>query len=137
MAAIAGPRGRPRRPAGEEGRPGERTRRESGIAEGARGEGMAGWRGGAVARCRVGHHLEPSLAGEGSREGSRSAAAGFGAQLGPWPRGLPPLHPYSLGACAWPWVPRKGLAFLSGDNSLRSFVHFMSMSEETRLPPSL
>lgn len=59
-------------------------------------EGTAGWRDGAVARCRVGHHLEPSLAGEGSQEDCCSAA-GFGVQLRPWSRGLPPPPLYSLG----------------------------------------
>ena len=50
-----------------------------------------------MARCRVGHHLAPALAGKGSEEGSGSAE-GFGGQLGLWSRGLPPLPPHLFGS---------------------------------------
>lgn len=70
---------------------------------------------GAVARCRVGHHFAPALAGEGSREGSCSAA-GFGGLFRPWSRGPQPLPhlPAPVGLS----VPRLVFAFLSGGDCL-------------------
>lgn len=88
-----------------------------GIAQsGGEGTGLA-------ERWRVGHHLAPAPAGEGSQKGS-SLAAGFGGPLRPWPRGPPQPPPHFTGPAGLS-VPRLVLAFLSGGNSLWSFVYLM------------
>lgn len=96
------------------------------IAQGA-GEGTN-----LAARWRVGHHLAPAPAGEGSRKGSCSAA-GFGGPLRPWPGGPPPLPPHHPGPVRLS-VLSLVLAFFSGGNSLWSFVYLIPMFGETRPP---